>query len=457
MSIRNRNLPPVSGVLALLLFTTAARAQEAISAAFQNPFAHGARLDDASGGIASATPAVSETQSSGPLRIDLSGAEGRAVAASKAKELASLNRTAARYHLQAVQADYFPKINSSYFNLHFNKFLGKEIEFQLFNRTAALPLLSQNESIFAVTVTQPVTPLLQVHEAVKVARADERIAQAKLNAVVTHVSAAVENTYFNLLIAQREQMVAEIKVTMLQSSTELVSLAGSGSTKEADAIEAMKSLETAKAQVADSTRALNTLMGLPPDTLLELETPPPVVETISTGGTPPAQAIDKSPEVIEAQQTLEKAKAAERVAKLEYVPAVAGLWGYSYQTAIPALPRDFSFVGFVATWNVFDFGKRERTISERTTQVKMAETNLALVRAKVTETIQKAFLDVQRTRRIMELTRRVASMYEHRPALYRTVSLADKAEKAQAELEMFQAELDFRLAYGEMKRTLGVE
>jgi outer membrane protein TolC len=98
--------------------------------------------------------------------------------------------------------------------------------------------------------------------------------------------------------------------------------------------------------------------------------------------------------VVEAQETLVKARAASRWSKLDYVPDVAGLWGYSYQTVIPARPRDFSFVGFMATWNVFDFGKRERTMSERSTQMKMAEANLALVRAKVAASTQKASLDV---------------------------------------------------------------
>jgi outer membrane protein TolC len=211
---------------------------------------------------------------------------------------------------------------------------------------------------------------------------------------------------------------------------------------------------TANSQVTELTQSLNTLMGLPLDTQLELADPPPVIEPISSGQ-PTQQAIDKNPEVVEAQETLVKARAASHLSKLDYMPDVAGLWGYSYQTVIPALPRDFSFVGFMATWNVFDFGKRERTMSERSTQVKMAETNLALVRAKMAASTQKASLDVQRTRRILELTRRVASIYRAMPADYQTASLEMTATRAEAEGEMFQAELDYRLACAELKQALG--
>ena len=47
---------------------------------------------------------------------------------------------------------------------------------------------------------------------------------------------------------------------------------------------------------------------------------------------------------------------------------------------IPALPSDFSFIGFTATFNIFDFGKREKTIDERKMQVGLAEGELLLLR-----------------------------------------------------------------------------
>jgi hypothetical protein len=70
MKIRQRNFPPVSGVVALSFFSAAA--------------------------------------------------------ASKAKELAGLNRTAANHRPQAVPAGYFPKVNSSCSTCIFNKFSGKD-------------------------------------------------------------------------------------------------------------------------------------------------------------------------------------------------------------------------------------------------------------------------------------------------------------------------------------------
>jgi outer membrane protein TolC len=103
---------------------------------------------------------------------------------------------------------------------------------------------------------------------------------------------------------------------------------------------------------------------------------------------------------------------------------------------------------------VFDFGRRENTIGERTTQLRMAKANLELVRAKVAAGAKKASLDMQRTRRILQLTRKVASMYQAAPAAFLDGDLEAQAARAQAEAEMFQADLDFRLAYADLQRMV---
>ena len=98
-----------------------------------------------------------------------------------------------------------------------------------------------------------------------------------------------------------------------------------------------------------------------------------------------------------------------------------------------------------------------RPTSEKTSvaQVTMAKANLEMVRAKVAAAAQKTVVDLDRTRRILELTRQVAS-------LQRAVTLRDqdpgadaRAALAKAEAEMFQAELDYRTAYAQMKRAAG--
>jgi outer membrane protein TolC len=126
-----------------------------------------------------------------------------------------------------------------------------------------------------------------------------------------------------------------------------------------------------------------------------------------------------------------------------------------FQTGIPVLPDDFSWIGVIATWTIFDFGKRERTIKERGAQVTMAKANLELVRAKAGAGAQKTVMDVDRTRRILELTRQVVSMQWAMAPRDQDPGPEAKAALAKAEAEMFQAELDYRTTCAQMKLVIG--
>src|SRR4029434_3257215 len=70
--------------------------------------------------------AQQENGSGGVRRITLPEAQARA-GASPAVRAAQLTVDAARYHREAVAADYFPKISSTFFNLHFNKLMGERV------------------------------------------------------------------------------------------------------------------------------------------------------------------------------------------------------------------------------------------------------------------------------------------------------------------------------------------
>jgi outer membrane protein len=318
--------------------------------------------------------------------------------------------------------------------------------------------MDKDQTIVAFTVAQPLTPLFKVHEAVNIAKADERIAQAKAEKMAAEISTDVEPAYYALLIAQRQQSGAEAKSKMIESQLQLASTGtpplGGMAERHAALLEVSKALVTANSKVTELTGSLNALIGFPPDTELELVAPEPVVETISlTQAT--QQAMATSPEVVEAEQTVVKARAATKLSKLDYIPDVAILGGYAYQTAVPLLPADFSFVGVVVSFNVFDFGKRERTASLRHTQLAMAEGNLELVKAKVAASVQKSFLELQRARQILDLTQQLASMVQQVPASYQSAQLEAQAVWAKAEADMFQAQLDYRLAYTQLKGVMG--
>jgi hypothetical protein len=120
----------------------------------------------------------------GPCRITLEEAQARArTVDSPMAHLAELQVEAAREARLALQSDYFPKISSTFANLHFNKFLGDQFEVRrpllAASTTFAIPLFGQNMTLVTVTAAQPVTPIFKIYQVVNIARADERIAMAK--------------------------------------------------------------------------------------------------------------------------------------------------------------------------------------------------------------------------------------------------------------------------------------
>jgi outer membrane protein TolC len=245
--------------------------------------------------------------------------------------------------------------------------------------------------------------------------------------------------------------MAETKLKMITEGVQLVStappaLAGTADRQTA-VVEAQKELVAANNLVKDLTQSLNALMGFAPDTELELLVPEFADATFSLQEAT-QQAIASNAEIVEAEQAVVKARAAAKLSKLEYVPDVAVIGAYLYQTAIPLLPKDFSFIGVMATYNIFDFGKRENIVSEHKTQLSMAEANLAMVKANVAASVQKSFLDLNRTKEIRDLRRQLATMYRSSATAELNTTLVN------AEGDMYQSELDYRVALSQLKHTI---
>jgi outer membrane protein TolC len=375
--------------------------------------------------------------------------------------LGQLQVEVAHQTLLGTRSTFFPQIGSTFENMHFNKFMGERIAVTgpLGNtRSAALPLAGEDQTLVAVTVTQPITPLFQLRELYKINLADERIARAKAGMPVSETASRVETTYYELLVAQRQQAFAKLKATetenkWLVASNSVVPVASGRDDEEL--IENSNALAIATSKVQELTASLNEMLGWAPDTELQLVPPDPRFETISL-----QEATDKAlavnPEVIEAEQTVVKARSAATIQKLAYVPTVAVMGGYAYNNeAIPLLPRDFSFIGIVATYNVFDFGKREHTIKGANAQAEMAEIALQLTKAKVAASVKASHFELQRSRQLSELTRRLDSAVQLQTASYEENSAEMLAKKAKIEAAMFQSDLDYRQALTRLKTLMG--
>jgi len=401
-----------------------------------------------------------------PRRITLEEVKQQLVnpATNPLARLGQLSIEAARQHVIGAKADYLPKINATVANLHYSEFLGQVLTLQRPLTGGLLqvpvPLLTQNQTVVAVTFVQPITPILQVYQLVKIARADLRIAEAKAGVSVAKNirNSELEETYFKLLIAQRKLATAEFKVGSpdsrpLYASTSIKLV--SAPAPDTDLMEAKKVLVTAGAEVKELTASLNRVMGWPEDTELELVPPDPLVENVSLQEIADTSAVG-NPEVIEAQQTAIKARAASVLSKLAYVPTVAATSGFIYQNALPLLPNTFGYGGVMVSYNLFDFGKREAAVKEASAQLGMAELGVELTKAKVAESIKKTYYELERTRQFSQLAQQMGSSVMRLVSVSSTPESIDvKAARTKAETEMFEADLAHRQAYARLQTLLG--
>jgi hypothetical protein len=180
--------------------------------------------------------------------------------------LGQLQVEAAKQHRLGTQADYFPKFAATFANLHYTEFLGEVVERQRLGLQIPVELFSRNWTVAALRFTQPITPVFQVRQAVRIARADERIAVVKAGFAVskTNSDAEVEANYFRLLIAQCRLISAKSKVRAAENRPEyaMVSTAlGRATGQELEWAEAREALVTATAEVKDLTASLNRELG----------------------------------------------------------------------------------------------------------------------------------------------------------------------------------------------------
>ena len=375
--------------------------------------------------------------------------------------LGELQVEVARQTRLGTQSTFFPQIASTFSNFHFNKFMGQELQVTgpLGNaRSLAFPLVGKNQTLVAVTATQPITPLLQLQQLYRINLADERIARAKAGMPVAETASKVEKAYYQLLVAQRELAFATVKSTETENKWLVASSAMpvASDSHDEELIQTSNVLAIAITKVKELTATLDDMLGWPLDTKLQLVPPDPRFEDISL-----KEATDRAfaanPEVIEAEQTVVKARAAAKIQKLAYVPTVALMGGYAYQdNVLPLLPHDFSFIGILATYNVFDFGKREHTIKGADAQAEMAEIALELTKAKVAASVKSSHFELERSRQLSELTRRLNSAIQLQRANYEENSAEIiAAKKAKIEAEMFRADLDYRQALANLKTLMG--
>jgi outer membrane protein TolC len=397
-------------------------------------------------------------------RFTLQEAKERAIASNKLLNLASMNVKGKEFATRAMQANYGPQIGWMGQYFHFNEDLGTVVTTRglprlgVAGKTINAAVFNQDSPFNTLYAAQPLTDLLKVKQGVRLAQADERIAQAEWEKGIRALAIGVEQLYWGWLATE------QIRAGALEGVKAAEALARMGTPEVQIAlVEAKQGLQEVDNQLADIEEQLRNLLDLPSCTRIEL-VPIAMPELgIRCADEVIAVAISVSPEVRSAEQDIEKARAATKAAKLEYVPSIALVGGIANQDFADYIQPDFAYVGFLGHYTFIDWGKRRNTIRERENMIAMAQLKCQQVQDEVRQNAAKAFreyqqdADILKTAQAMVEARQAAVKKATTPEAMHDPTALIAANKAfgLAQVDLVKAQMNYRVAAAKVMNLMG--
>jgi outer membrane protein len=412
-------------------------------------------------------PTPKEIEAANTLRLTLDEVKQRVLSDNKLLQMAALNVHSKGNAARAMRSSYFPQVIGQSIFMHFNDNLGtvlstpgRTVTGPLLGRPLAMipattvdvPVVNQNTSLNMVMVAQPLTDVLKVRQGVKIARADEQIAQAQLDKGMRELLTGVEQIYWGMLVAQK------IRAAGVAALDGIEPLARKGILEaRMGLVEARQALHEVNNQLADLEEQMALLLDVPAGTRFDLAEPPPPTMPVRSAEEAVALALAHSPEIREADQVLCKARAAVAAGKLDYMPSIAIVGGYVNQSLADYIQPNIGFVGVVGSYTFVDWGKRRFTIRERSDMAAMANLKIQQTQDEVRQKATKAFRDVQQRQLALALAAELVEVRKEWTKAAKTPQAMFQAAKdtLTAQVDYLKADLNHRIAITNLTSLIG--
>ena len=434
-------------------------------------------------GALAASPAFSQQAKISPRQLSLDEAVQLALKHNHAVRLATYHVDEAQRVKDAARSSYLPSIRNDTVVGHLTDTqfiaipqgsLGIAAGTPIPERTA---ILNQGGLTFVTSGTQLTQPLLElwrVRSANDVASSETKAARNKAQNTENRVALQVHQLYYKALILQTRRAAAQAKIRANEDlQNERIEQVKYGAALEQESIEARaqaldsrQDLLTTELQLSDVMMQLNDAIGLPLSTQLVLDPAVEKVRETCERDECLRMALETHPEIREAQAEVEKASAAVRLAKRQYIPNLEAFARYSYQDNVPFLARNFGTFGVHFGYDLFEGGRRNAEIGERKAQLAQAEENLARVKDEIDLRVQTVSNKLERTRQMLQVSEELLALRTevHRVSVQQLregsalPSQVDSAaaQKLSAKTLLLQSQLDYLEAQDEMQEAVGL-
>jgi outer membrane protein len=219
-------------------------------------------------------------------------------------------------------------------------------------------------------------------------------------------------------------------------------------------------------QLASQKEQLNNLLGRDIRTAFEVNAvvEPTIIETdLSAAQT---RALEQRPEIKLARLKLKQAELDRRIKKSEIIPDISlGLNYLSPRNFNSFVPKNLMNVGLVFSWDVFDWGKRNREVAEKSKTAEQAQNGLRETENRILIEVNSKFRNLQQTHQLLLVARlaqetareklRVAENKYQLQAVLLSDVLQTQTSLAEADNQYQQALLAFWAAKAEFEKALG--
>ena len=414
--------------------------------------------------------------------LTLTEAVHLAVSQNRALKIARLKVTENEQKKAGERSAYFPQITNQSNALHISELQNIGIPAGALGAVGGALIPAQGINLpqgqktlvsSGTMISQPLTQLIRIREANRIAAAEVAVSRDDVKKAENQIALQVHSLYFGILISRLQKQAAEqqsaYSVEHLRESEEDVrngsALKVAAVQGRAGLLESHQAVLTAELQLSDLTTELNDLLGLPLDTRLDLDPAVPANFERQPREVYLQTAWSDKPEILAAEQAVQKARAGVTAAKSAYIPDVTAYARHSYQDGVPFLVRNFGTFGVNLSWDVFDFGKRRAAVREREAQLAQAEENLEQLKEEVAVGIEKSYNKVERTKSLVEVANQVLRLRHEGERLAQNqltegVVLVSERRQAtaatyKAEADFLQASLGYLLAWAELEQAVG--
>ncbi len=428
-------------------------------------------------------PVAEVSPDAASVHLSLPAAVQMAIQHNRTIHLAQLAVNESEEQKKLAESHYYPIVKNQSATLHITELEGVKIPAGALGQTnmGLLPAETLNIGQGAATsytsgteLAQPFTQMFKIRAGVKAADADLNSARIQSDDAGNGIALLVHKLYYGILIEQMRISAAQDAVdaaTVTEQETkrgleEGKLLADAELLSRTDLLDKQQSALVARLNLDDLTLQLDDALGLPLGTHLVLDP--------DSAGAPSqlptrAAAIEtllaKSPTILSARQTVEKAKAGVAAARDEYIPDITGIARYSYQSGLPFLAHNFGTFGVAFTYNLFDGGGREAKLHDARIKLMMAQTQLAQVENTMRIELSSAYDKAEQLEQLLSVTTQAMEAREESLRIQSERAKVDaqlvsgvaaaRAALALARMNVLSSRLNLYLAENDIKRRLG--